>query len=236
MKDEAERSLVLLVDDEPLLLDGLRIWLEGNGRLRVLSCGSAAAALEIIDRHGPDLVVSDVRMPGMDGIELLLVCRSRFPRIRFALMSAFGTPALEARSRRDGAVRFFHKPVEPDRLEREVLDLLGLERDQQRSGFLCGVSVQGFLQLLAMERKTVALRLRAGDGQEGTLYLADGSLVHAELGDWLGEGAALELVGWEQPEMEIAPWVPAGPRTVQENLPSLIMEAACLRDEKERTG
>jgi CheY-like chemotaxis protein len=67
---ELQDATVLLVDDEPMLLDIFREWLEDEN-CHVLTAGDGAAALQILRKHHVDVIVSDVRMPVMDGILLL---------------------------------------------------------------------------------------------------------------------------------------------------------------------
>jgi CheY-like chemotaxis protein len=67
---ELKYATVLVVDDEPLLLDIFGEWLQEEG-CRVLTAGDGAAALETLHSHHVDVIVSDVRMPVMDGIHLL---------------------------------------------------------------------------------------------------------------------------------------------------------------------
>jgi CheY-like chemotaxis protein len=63
---ELKDATVLIVDDEPMLLDIFSEWLQEE-KCRVLTAGNGAAALEILRNHHVDVVVSDVRMPVMDG-------------------------------------------------------------------------------------------------------------------------------------------------------------------------
>jgi CheY-like chemotaxis protein len=67
---ELKDATVLIVDDEPMLLEIFREWL-GEENCRVLTAGDGAAALQILGSHHVDVIVSDVRMPVMDGILLL---------------------------------------------------------------------------------------------------------------------------------------------------------------------
>ncbi len=235
MSDAHVEALVLLVEDEEPLRRGMQAWLRDNQYgYAVMTASDAQQALEMIERYHPDLVVSDIRMPGMDGLQLLLTCRRMFPKMKFMVMSAYGTPELETWSRRTGAVRFLHKPVDMENLENSIASVLGQGAEEERSGFLRGVSIPGFLQLLSVERKTVVLRLLASDGRAGSMYLSDGQLVHAEYDEFVGAGAAMELMTWEGAEMEIETIHVAPGSTINESLPTLLMEAMRQKDEAAR--
>ncbi len=232
MEPGLTNKLVLLVEDESALLSGMQAWLRDNEYgFAVMIASDGNKALNIVERYHPDLVISDVRMPGMDGLELLLACRKRFPNLRFVIVSAFGTPDMEKRSMQYGAVRFLHKPVEMTLLEHTIVEVLNQQPDEPRAGFLHGVSITGFLQLLSVERKTVALHLIHPGGQSGVLYLEDGNLVHAESGEYKGEKASMIILAWDDAEMWIESVNSAPVRTIDRPLPGLIMDAMRIRDE-----
>lgn len=225
-------KLVLLVEDESALLRGMQAWLRDNEYgFAVMIASDGKEALGLVERYRPDLVVSDIRMPGMDGLELLLACRKRFPSLRFIVVSAFGTPDTEQRFLQHGAVRFLHKPVEMTLLEHSIVEVLNQQPNEPRSGFLHGISVTGFLQLLSVERKTVALRLIHPAGQSGVLYLEDGNLVHAESEHSKGEDAAMIILAWDDAEMWLESLRSAPAHTIDRSLTGIIMEAMRLRDE-----
>ncbi len=81
---------VLYVDDEPGLVALLRHYLQGTGEFEVVTAGSGAEALALLERFRVDVVVSDYQMPGMNGIELLRECRRRFGDLPFILFTGRG--------------------------------------------------------------------------------------------------------------------------------------------------
>lgn len=106
---------ILLVDDEPDVLRSVGDLLEdGIPGLVVVTASSGNAALAILDRRPVDLIVSDFRMPGMDGLEFLYQCGLRHPRIPRAILTAFLTDDL-ARSAKPGTdvAAYLSKSAEP---------------------------------------------------------------------------------------------------------------------------
>ena len=232
MEAKLTDRLMLLVEDEPALLNGIQAWLRDNEHgFAVMSTSNGQKALELIERYRPDLVVSDLRLPGMDGLELLLACRRQFPHMRFVVMSAFGTAELEELSRRYGAVRFMHKPVDLAILEQTITEVLAQEPDQSRAGFLSGISVVGFVQLLNLERQTISLGIRHPDGQIGMLFFESGELVHAECGNLYGPKAAQALLAMEGAELIIDRTMRTVSRTIKDSLSHLILDMARTQDE-----
>lgn len=128
-------ACVLCVDDEPNILSALRRTLRGDG-LRVLTAQGGAEALEVLERESVDIVISDMRMPGMDGAELLERVHHRWPTsIRVLLTGHADTRAAVAAINRGRIFRYLTKPwddVELRSVVRQGLDLLHLERERAR--------------------------------------------------------------------------------------------------------
>nr|GFD00082.1 putative two-component response regulator ARR21 [Tanacetum cinerariifolium] len=82
---------VLVVDDEPKLCDLLASAL-GQNDIHVFTAGNGLHALAVLEREDIDLVISDWRMPGMDGPQLLSEIKQRFPQLPVIVMTAYSTP------------------------------------------------------------------------------------------------------------------------------------------------
>lgn len=106
---------VIVVDDEAAIREAVQQWLELSG-CDVRTCASAAEALALVDRDFPGIVVSDVRMPGSDGLQLLdklLQIDSDLPVI---LVTGHGDVPMAVQALRQGAYDFIEKPFTPERL------------------------------------------------------------------------------------------------------------------------
>lgn len=117
--DPARHPLtLLLVDDEPDILDSVQALLAGGiPGLHVLTARSGREGLEVLGREPVDLIVSDFRMPGMDGIEFLHQCRLRRPQVPRVMLTAFGNEDLARRAVTDAFVSaFISKGAEPGAL------------------------------------------------------------------------------------------------------------------------
>lgn len=112
---------ILFVDDEPRILDGItRMLRPQRAELAVITAGSGLQALALLEQESVDVVVSDMRMPGMDGAELLTQIRQRHPRIVRMILSGQSDPATIIRATR-AAHQFLSKPCEADEMRRMVL-------------------------------------------------------------------------------------------------------------------
>jgi len=110
---------ILVVDDDPGLLRLLTIRLRSE-KYEVEPVDSAASALAAVSRFRPDLVVTDLRMAGMDGIELLKELQRRWPSLNVILLTAHGTIPDAVRATQSGAAAFLTKPVAKEQLLEEV--------------------------------------------------------------------------------------------------------------------
>jgi DNA-binding NarL/FixJ family response regulator len=117
----ADPISVILVDDQPLLRKGFRMVLEEeDGIVVVGEASDGAAALELAGRGHPDVVVMDVRMPGMDGIEATRKIIAAEPRSRVLILTTFDLDEYAFGALRLGASGFILKDVLPSEFVRAV--------------------------------------------------------------------------------------------------------------------
>ncbi len=100
---------ILYVDDEPKLLEIAKSYIEATSDAEVVTCGSAAEALELIPSQGYKAVISDYQMPEMDGIEFLKVVRSRWPSLPFILFTGKGREEVAMEALHNGADSYIMK-------------------------------------------------------------------------------------------------------------------------------
>ena len=116
-------SLVLIVDDDPANLDSLERTFTREG-WRVGRASSGQEALEAVRRDRPDVVVTDLMMPGMGGAELLRAVKAIAPEIEVVLMTAFGTVEGAVAAMKEGAYDFITKPVKRHAIVKSVRQAL----------------------------------------------------------------------------------------------------------------
>ena len=115
----SDTKRVLVVDDEA----GLRLTIAANLELEgfeIVEAESGQQALELIAKQPFDLVLSDIRMPGMNGVELFRRVRALYPDIPIVLMTAFALEGLVQEALREGAFTVLPKPFEIDHLVRAI--------------------------------------------------------------------------------------------------------------------
>jgi DNA-binding NtrC family response regulator len=149
------QGAILIVDDDPDLLEALpealRIRMSG---LIVETVNSAAAALDRIADRDYDAIVTDIKMPGMDGLELLAEIRARRPDIPTLMITGHGETELVVHALRGGACDFIRKPIDRDYF------VASLRRAMQ----MRELSRRAKEEQLALERHIEELESRVEDG------------------------------------------------------------------------
>ena len=112
---ESEAPLILVVDDEEDIRSSLRMILEYEG-MRMAEAGSGPAALDQIETNPPDAVLLDIKMPRVDGLEVLGELRKRSSDLPVVMISGHGTIETAVEATRLGAFDFMQKPLERDRV------------------------------------------------------------------------------------------------------------------------
>ena len=128
----ALRGTILVVDDDPDIQEVLRDRLESLG-YEVLTASNGKDALESIAKESPQMVLLDIEMPEMNGLEVLKELRSRQTDLTVVIITAYGTIERAVQAMKAGAYDFIPKPFEPDHIE--VVVKKALERESLRRGY-----------------------------------------------------------------------------------------------------
>src|SRR6201998_3399316 len=210
MNAPSQAVQVLIVDDNPLIRDLMCRGMESH--CEVVSASDGADALMKSIDNPPDLIISDFRMPGLDGRQLFEKLRGRegTRNIPFVFVASRGDIEEKLRPAVGGGVEeFIPKPFFVADLVRQVkkiVDRLHLEKMQKhasRPGVIQGrleeMSVTELMQSLEMGQKTCKLRLRR-NGEEAELYFNAGQCKHAQLGATEGDAVAYQVINWPDGE------------------------------------
>ena len=193
----AKMKTVLIVDDETrltsTLISGLETFYVQD--YTFLSAPNGQEAIQILKSNTVDLVITDLKMPVMNGFQLLAYMRSHFASMPVIVLSAYGTKDIEKRLRKLGCFNFMAKPVGFKELADAIKDDL---KSNRNGGVVQNISVAGFLQLIEMEYKTCMVEVRCKNtGRKGCFHFEKGSLYEAVCGDIKGASAARMIIGWD---------------------------------------
>lgn len=130
---------VLLVDDERIILNGISriVQWSAAGTELVGTARNGLEAFEAITRLSPDIVISDIRMPGMDGLELAAKVKAVYPHIRFILLSGFGEFEYAKAAMQHGVKHYLLKPCNEAAIEEALRELVDeLMQDEGKEQFV----------------------------------------------------------------------------------------------------
>lgn len=116
-----QKIKVLVVDDHPMVRQGLRVFLDLQDDLEVVGeAADGADAVDQVARLAPDVVLLDLKMPGVDGVETLRMLRERDDPTRVLVVTSFTDPAAVVPAMRAGAAGYLYKDVAPDALAQGI--------------------------------------------------------------------------------------------------------------------
>jgi len=234
MPEETDkRYQFLFVDDDPALLTTLTGSLKqiSKAHWAIRTANNHAQALEHL-KSPVDIVVLDVEMPVMDGVEFLRLLRHTHPNQRVVMLSEKMDETARKNSMELGAVLFLQKPSSEDGFSALFAALNALAAAGPQSGFrgVMQVGLQDVLQMECLARKSSILTISTGN-RRGQIYVCDGEIIHAESGPLQGEMALYGLLGLSGGEFSLQSFAEPQRRSISGHYEFLLMESARLRDE-----
>jgi len=227
---------VLLVDDSKAFLETTAelFGVMGGQRWDMHQAAAADHALAIIQQRPIDLVVLDVVMPMLDGVQLLKLIHQRHPGIKKVILTGNLSEATRAACLANGAELFLEKPTAPDgfRFIFNVLDDLIMWT--QREGFtgtLRHVSLADVIQIECLGGRSCILEISSPE-VGGEIYIESGTIVHAVAGALIGDKAFHNLLSLIGGDFNLQSYRKPPSRTVQGTWEYLLIEAARVRDEE----
>lgn len=236
---------ILLVDDNPMVLAMLRDALVPLAKVTTAGDG-ADALLKAVD-DAPDLVVSDFRMPGMDGRQLVekLKSRASTATVSVVLLATKADISEKLSTQDHPADEFVEKPFflkEAVQRIKRVIDKIVLEKMSKSSssdgvvrGNLSQMNVIDLVQSLEMGRKSCLLTLTR-DGEKCEMYFSEGQVPHATYGGLNGDQAVFKVLSWTGGNFQINFDGKTNQQTTTLNTQGLLMEGLRLLDEARRDG
>ena len=221
---------VLIVDDDQEMLLSVKEGLEKyDESFSAVIAGDGDIAVEKL-RQGPiSLVVTDLKMPRMNGFSLLAHIMEHYPDIPVIIITAYSTPEMEKQARLGGAVGYIEKPFMIEDLARKIATTL---RKESEGGTLHGISSGTFLQLIEMEQKTCTIRVVDRESErKGVLFFLDGELLDARVNGVSGVEAAYEIFSWDEVNLSIQNSCKKNEKKVEGDLQAILLEAMRRKDE-----
>lgn len=224
---------VLIVDDEKSLLLTMKAGFAAyKDKFTAFTAENGKIAVDILKSNPIDLVVTDLKMPEMDGFELIVHINSEYPDIPVIVMTAFGTPQIEEKLKKSGMLRMLEKPVDFDELTQAILKCLD---EKYKGGTLTGISLPSFLQLIEMEQNTCLMEVSVPSGEQGLLYFHEGILYDGLFKDLEGEEAVYAMLVLDDVKISFRSLPDKRfKKKIKGNLMTLLMEGVRRKDELDK--
>lgn len=224
---------VLVVDGDPVTRRFIELALTGERRVRVETAASADAAFELLRTVPCDLLITEARLPDLDGLELVrrVRGRGRTGELPIVVLSADERVDTKVGAFAAGADDYLVKPCAAEELRARVMRrLAGAARAVPAGapllgGVLAALPLPDLVGALAMARRTATVELRTRRG-EGALFFEDGRLVHATYLTVTGPEAFYQIFAEADGWFQLHDGCAAIERTVDDSVTGLIMEAA----------
>ena len=227
------RHKVLIVDDDPAVLELYRDLLSQlPSRPEIFTTTSGARALSMLKSEPFRLLLCDLKMPKMDGLQVLSIVRRRFPELRTVVMTAVHNEEFRSRAYALGVDLFWLKPDTQQNMEMFLQCIESLLGRDDEGGFR-GVQSKSLMDLIQMEclsQSSTVLRITRGS-LSGKIWIASGELIDAETDGARGETAFRRILEWKSGTFENLPAEAARERTITKPANALLLEAAQAMDE-----
>ncbi len=193
MSGKEKLKKILIVDDEEDILWSLQNNLCNESlQVDIAAASSGEEALEILSNSERiDLVITDIKMPGISGLDLLIEIKNRYPYTSVIVMTAFPSNEYKKEAILKGSLHFLEKPFDINGLREMVT--LAIKEDNMFRGTVAGVGLTDVIQIKALSGVNSALRVKEGDRQ-GIIYFENGQVVHAICDDLEGEEAFYQIM------------------------------------------
>ena len=221
---------VLIVDDEETLTWSMaRSLSRDKDKYEVVIANNGRDALNLLKKNKVDLVISDIRMPDINGLDLLVNIKKEYPQTKVIIMTAYGSSDVQKEANRRGSLYYVEKPFEISDIRKIIIDLIG--RKKGFRGKVFGLQLTDIIQMNCLNRLTTALIITR-DGERGVIYLNEGEIIHAECGEEKGTDAFYKILSWQEGEFVSNIGATPPVQTIYQNWEHLLVEAMRRNDDK----
>jgi CheY-like chemotaxis protein len=227
------RHKILVLDDDADWLELIREMLAplpSKPEIRTITSGVRALAL--MEAEPFRLLICDLKMPRIDGLQVISIVRRRFPELRTVVLSVLEDEEFRSRAYALGVDLFWLK-TELQRNPQMFLDCLESLLGRDAEGGFRGIQSKSLMDIIQMEcltRSSTVLRITCG-ALVAKLWLRDGELIDAEAEGTRGEAAFRRVLAWKSGTFENLPAEPNRERTILKPVNALLLESAQAMDE-----
>jgi CheY-like chemotaxis protein len=231
----ASQNRILLLDDDEQMLELYQALIEQiPSHPDVQACNSGARAIAMLESEPFNLLITDLRMPKMDGLQVLAIVRRKFPQLRIVVLTGVLDEEYRSRAYAQGVEMFWQKPASAEDIQlfQDCIESM-LDRPTQEPEGFRGVQSKSLVDLIQLEclsRSSSVLNITRG-GLKGRIWIQGGEITDAATANMIGEEAFKEILSWKSGNFEILPADPDHARTIHNSYQGLLLDSAQALDE-----
>jgi CheY-like chemotaxis protein len=227
------RPKILLVDDDKDLLELYQEMLSGlPSRPEIFTSTSGARGLAMLEADTFTILVCDLNMPKMDGLQVLSIVRRKHPEVRTVVLTSVLDEQFRSRVYGLGVDLFWQKPASMEETKQFLECIESLVGREQGSGFrgVQSKSLVDLIQLECLSQNSTVLKITNGP-LTGRIWIQTGEVIDAATDDLSGEPAFHRILSWKAGTFESLPAEPHRTRAIVNSYQGLLLETAQAQDE-----
>jgi len=192
---------ILIVDDEEDLTWSIsRSLRKESEQYEIICVNSGDEALKFLRRISFDLLISDIRMPGKNGLMLLSYVKKHIPNMKVIVMSAWYGPEIREMVERTSDIFYVEKPFEIRHLKNTIYQAFHKISDNYKHR-LIDLSLKDIIMYNCQNKFNGSITVTNGK-ENGIIYFRSGEVIHAQVGELEGEIAFLDVLNWHNFEYD----------------------------------
>jgi CheY-like chemotaxis protein len=229
-----KHKILLLDDDEQMLELYQELLRQLPSQPEVHVSNSGARAIALLESEPFTLLITDLRMPKMDGLQVLAIVRRKYPNLRIIVLTGVLDEEYRSRAYAQGVDMFWQKAgsAEEFQLLRDCIESFLDRVDHSEAGFrgMQSKSLVDLIQLECLSQSSAVLHISQG-AISGRIWVQDGEIIDAAAASFTGEEAFKEILSWKSGHFELQPAEPGHPRTIHHSAQGLLLDSAQAMDE-----
>jgi YesN/AraC family two-component response regulator len=214
---------ILIVDDEEMIIEFLESVFKSKKKYSCYTAKSGEEALKVIESESIDLVLTDVKMAGMDGIELLLEVKCRYPKIHVIIMTAYSSAAMKKIAVQRGAIHFIEKPFDIYFLLDYVYKLFHQQKNY--SGIVQEINIIDIIQMLCLSQADKVIQVHYEHNKHhGEIYIENGKLISSRFGELQGEEAFNSILNEKHGSFQVLPFADSPKQNIFKSWGQLVLD------------
>ncbi|MDB6122138.1 MAG: Response regulator receiver protein [Pedosphaera sp.] len=227
------RHKILLVDDDQDLLDLYReILAQLSTKPEIFTSTTGARAMAMLEAEPFTLLICDLNMPKMDGLQVLSIVRRKYPDLRTVVLTSVMDEQFRSRVYSLGVDLFWQKPGSGAEIKQFLECIESLLGRESQTGFrgVQSKSLVDIIQLECLSQNSITLKITNGPLM-GRIWIDNGNVIDATTEGAEGEAAFHKILSWKSGNFEVLPAESGRTRTIHNSYQGLLLETAQAQDE-----